>query len=370
MNYRLLHLNGGKAMELDIFGDKIRTLSNRLHKLRDSIHTEEATKTSVIMPFFAALDYDIFNPEEFVPEYTADIGIKKGEKVDYAILKNGEPILLIEAKAITEKLNKHDSQLFRYYAATKARFAILTNGVLYRFYTDLDETNKMDANPFFDFNLLDPRDTHILELYKFRKDAFNVDDILTTASELKYTSAIKKFLSEQWESPSDELVTLIISDIYQGKRTKQVVDKFQPLVKTSLKQFVNDMVNDKLKAALTNSSEAVTPVYENANNDLVASVSEEPQIVTTPEEIEGYATIKLLLKDVVDIERIGFRDNLSYFNILLDNNIRKWVCRLHLNGSNKSIQFNDEERTYAVIAKPIDLFEHKQKLEEIVKRFA
>ena len=362
-------------MDLSMFSEKVKTLSNRLQKLRESIHTEEATKTSVIMPFFAALDYDIFNPEEFVPEYTADVGIKKGEKVDYAILQNGEPIILIEAKSINEKLERHDSQLYRYYGVTKAKFAILTNGILYRFYTDLDETNKMDSNPFFEFNLLDPKDAYIAELYKFRKDTFNVDEILTTASELKYTGEFKKFFNAQWENPSDELVSMIIGEIYQGKKTKQVIDKFQPLVKKSFRQFVNDTLNDKLKAALANSNEitdiqshtdAIVEMEAAATVEIVAS---EPQIVTTPEEIEGYATIKLMLHGTVDADRIGFRDNLSYFNILLDNSIRKWICRLHLNGTNKYIQFNDDDKALISISKPLDLLTYRDKLEETVNKF-
>ena len=126
------------------FIDEIKQYSKRVSNLKDSLSTEEATKTSLIMPFFALLGYDVFNPEEFVPEYTADVGIKKGEKVDYAILSNGEPVMLIECKAVKEELKKHDSQLFRYFGTSKAKFAILTNGIIYRFFTDLDEPNKMD----------------------------------------------------------------------------------------------------------------------------------------------------------------------------------------------------------------------------------
>lgn len=142
----------GKIVMSD-FVDQVKNLAKRVKKLKDSILTEEATKTSVIMPFFQSLGYDVFNPEEFVPEFTADVGIKKGEKVDYAILQNGHPIILIEAKSIQERLEKHDSQLFRYFGTTTAKFAILTNGIVYRFYTDLDEQNKMDKVPFFEFNI-------------------------------------------------------------------------------------------------------------------------------------------------------------------------------------------------------------------------
>ncbi len=156
------------------FNEKIRNLSERLDNMRGNIHTEEATKTSIIMPFFQILGYDVFNPAEFTPEYIADVGIKKGEKVDYAIMDEGEPLILIEAKSLTEVLTKHDSQLFRYFGTTKAKFGILTNGVTYKFFTDLEEQNKMDAAPFFTFDLADIKESSLNELAKFRKDNFDL----------------------------------------------------------------------------------------------------------------------------------------------------------------------------------------------------
>ena len=167
------------------FIDEIKQFSKRVDGLKDNLTTEEATKTSLIMPFFALLGYDVFNPDEFVPEYTADVGIKKGEKVDYAILNNGEPVILIEAKWVKEELQKHDSQLFRYFGTSKAKFAILTNGITYRFYTDLEETNKMDEKPFLEINMLDIKEAQVAELKKFKKSAFSIDEIFNTASQLK-----------------------------------------------------------------------------------------------------------------------------------------------------------------------------------------
>ncbi|MDA5108427.1 type I restriction endonuclease [Brevibacillus thermoruber] len=355
---------------MDNFPELIKALSKRVHKIKDSIQTEEATKTSIIMPFFQVLNYDVFNPEEFLPEFVADVGIKKGEKVDYAIMKNGEPLILIEAKSIQEPLEKHDSQLFRYFGTTKAKFAILTNGITYRFYTDLEEQNKMDATPFFEFNLLDIRDNQISELYKFRRENFDIENILTTASELKYTNEIKQFLAKQWDNPSDEFVSFILSNIYSGKKTKQVLEKFNGVVKKSLKQFVNDMLNDKLKVALANTnSEADNDMEQPTQTVKEVAATEEPQIVTTQEEIEGYVTVKLLLHNIVDPERVHYRDNLSYFNVLLDNNIRKWICRLGLNGSNKYIQFNDESRTTININSVSDIALHKDKIIEVTKKF-
>ena len=206
---------------MEIFKQKIKNLSSRIEKVRESIHTEEATKTSLILPLIQALGYDVFNPEELVPEYIADVGIKKGEKIDYAIMKNEEPVILIEAKSVTEILTKHDSQLFRYFGTTKAKFAILSNGIEYKFFTDLEEQNKMDQKPFFTINMLDLKDIDILELAKFRKSDFDVVNVLTTASELKYTGEIKQYINAQVENPSEDFVKVVINDIYQGVKTKK-----------------------------------------------------------------------------------------------------------------------------------------------------
>ena len=155
------------------FQEELKNFASKIESLKDHIHTEEATKTSIILPLFHLLGYDIFNPAEFCPEFIADVGIKKGEKVDYAILNNGSPMILIEVKCLNQKLDKHDSQLFRYFATTNAKFAILTNGLQYRFYTDLKEPNKMDKDPFFQFDFSDLTSDKIATLEQFTKKNFS-----------------------------------------------------------------------------------------------------------------------------------------------------------------------------------------------------
>ena len=179
------------------FIDKINQFSKRIDMIKASLATEEATKTALIMPFFNLLGYDVFNPMEFIPDFTSDIGTKKCEKVDYAIIKDNEPVILIEAKGVNDDLTKHDAQLFRYFTATNAKFAILTNGIIYKFFTDLEESNKMDKKPFLEVNLLDINEMQVSELKKFTKDSFDIDTIFNTASELKYTNLIKIQLNNQ-----------------------------------------------------------------------------------------------------------------------------------------------------------------------------
>ncbi len=350
------------------FQEKIKGLSKRTASIKDNIMTEEATKTSLVMPFFQLLGYDIFNPAEFTPEFTADVGIKKGEKVDYAIMNDGLPIILIEAKSVNEALEKHDSQLFRYFGTTTAKFAILTNGVIYRFYTDLEEKNKMDTSPFFEFNLLDLKDSAIQELSKFRKDSFDLDKIFNTASELKYLNKIKIFLNDQWELPSEDFVKFLVGQIYDGVKTKNTIEKFEPIVKKGFKQFINDLVNDKLNAALKSTVEEERQETA-ATIDVDVETVEEPLIVTTEEEIEGYAIIKAILTNMLDPDRVYYRDNQSYFNVLLDDNIRRWIVRLYLETSKKYIEFNDEDKERVPIDKVTDILDYSERIKKIAQMF-
>lgn len=219
------------------FNESIKQFAERVSKLKDTISTEEATKMSLIVPMFQLLGYDVFNPLEFCPEYIADVGIKKGEKVDYAILENDSPNILVECKSCAEQLDKHSSQLFRYFGTTPAKFGILTNGIIYRFYTDLEEANKMDLVPFLEIDMLNLKDASINELKKFCKDNFDKDKIFSTAEELKYSGLIKGILSNEFDSPSEEFVRFILSSIYDGQKNQRVIEKFTPVVKKSVLLF-------------------------------------------------------------------------------------------------------------------------------------
>lgn len=310
-----------------MFEEKIKSFIGRIDELKESIKTEEATKTSLIMPFFSMLGYDVFNPTEFVPEYVADVGIKKGEKVDYAIIIDEEPTILIEAKSVTETLEKHDSQLFRYFGTSKAKFAILTNGIEYRFYTDLDEVNKMDSTPFLTINLLNLRDSDIAELKKFAKETFDKNNILNSASELKYCGLIKAFLKQEFANPSDEFTkTILSSNIYEGRLYQNVIDKFRPIVKKSISQYINELVNDKIKNALSSNN------GDNENVDEVEELAENTthdEITTTAEELQAFYIIKSLLGESIPLERITYKDTVSYFAVLIDGKVTRWICRVY-----------------------------------------
>lgn len=311
------------------FKDTLKAFIDRVEMLKDTIQTEEATKMSLIVPFFQILGYDVFNPLEFCPEYTADVGIKKGEKVDYAILVKNEPVILIEAKAASRKLDKHSSQLFRYFVTTSAKFAILTNGITYKFYTDLEETNKMDKEPFLEVNLLNLKDSHISQLAKFRKDSLNVADILDSASLLKYNNLFKKYIEQQFQNPADEMVKLFLQPVYKGAKTQAVIEKFRPILKKALQDYLNEVLNEKLQSAI---------------NSTNASTAPETGSLTTEEEWDALSLIKVILKDTLDVNKITYKCTESYTAILYDNNSRKWLCRLILKNTQKTLILPGENK--------------------------
>ena len=350
--------------------DRIKDLAARIPKQMDHIQTEEATKNAFIMPFLSALGYDVFNPMEVIPEYTADIGTKKGEKVDYVIKKDDEIIILIECKWSGIDLHQnHASQLYRYFSTTAARFCILTNGIVYEFYSDIDEPNKMDSKPFFEFNILDFEDHQINELKKFTKSAFSLEDILTTASTLKYTGAIKKILEQELENPSEEFVRFFASRIYDGRLTQSVLEQFRQIVKKAREQFINEKINDRLKSALSTNEDKKEEISE-----VVETIDSSPKndgIETTEEEIEGYNIIKAILRNVVDVKRVVMRDTKSYCGILLDDNNRKPICRLHFNHSRKYLGLIANKQEERVEIESLDdIFKYTDKLRAVIGEYS
>jgi hypothetical protein len=331
------------------FFEKLNSLSAKIRQQASAIKTEEATKNAFVMPFInTVLGYDVFDPREVTPEFVCDIGTKKGEKIDYAILKDGEVQILIECKKIGEPLSiNHASQLFRYFHTTSARILILTNGQVYKFFTDLDAPNKMDEKPFLELDLLDIDEHTVPELIKLTKSAFDVDSIVSAAGELKYVSQIKKELALQFTKPDDDFVKFFASRVYEGMITQKVREQFAELTRKAVAQILNDQINDRLKSAMSGAIQpnyaAVAKTPENVISEQVDD-SAEDKIITTLEELEGYHIVKAIVRSVVDAKRIIQRDTQSYFGILLDDNNRKPICRLHFNRLQKYIGIFDQEK--------------------------
>lgn len=359
------------------FIDQLKQFAKRAATLKDTINTEEATKTAIIMPFFAMLGYDVFNPQEFVPEFTADVGIKKGEKVDYAIIKDDKPVILIECKSISENLDKHDSQLFRYFGTSDAKFSILTNGIIYRFFTDLDEPNKMDTTPFLEVDILNLRDSQVAEIKKFSKQNFEVESIFSTASALKYEGEFKSIMAGLLDNPPDDFVRLFLQNAYDGVKTQAVVDKFRPILKKALADFIAETLNDKIKSVLGGagninppSTAEKAPAQDTIEPDELKK--KEPRIVTTEEELEGYFIIKNALKDVAGgMDNITYKDTESYFNILYKGNTRKWICRLKLTDHQKTLMVPTETKDTEkyTLSDIYDILNHKDRLTAVLERY-
>jgi len=322
------------------FEEKINALAEKVPSLIDHLETEEATKNALIMPFINALGYDIFNPQEVVPEFVADVGTKKGEKVDYAIMKDGDVIILIECKAAKTNLcDANMSQLYRYFAVTKSRIAILTNGINYQIFSDLEEPNKMDARPFLELDMRNLRKNLLAETRKLGKEKFDLDRMLSTANELKYTSQIKKAIICQFDNPDEDFVRYFFNAVNTGARfTSAAKNEFTEFVKKATSQFINERVSDFL--------DSVKAVQKEAEEIEVEESTEERSdgVITTEEELESFQIVRAILSQNVDPERISQRDTKSYFGVLLDDNNRKPLCRFRFNTSQKYICLIDEKK--------------------------
>ncbi|WP_098464920.1 type I restriction endonuclease [Isoptericola jiangsuensis] len=334
-------------------GERLASLATKIEQQKATIETEEATKNAFVMPFISlVLGYDVFDPTEVVPEFTADVGTKRGEKVDYAIVKDGEVQMLVEAKAIGAPLSlNHASQLFRYFATTNARIAVLTNGQHYHFFTDLEKPNRMDEKPFLQLDLLDLDETLVPEVQKLTKDSFDLDSVVSAAEELKYIGALKRALAAQFREPDDDWVKALTNRVYEGSFTQRVKEQFRGLVGKATKQFLADQVNDRLKAALGSQTYSEVPATAmtgvEAAEESVTDV-EAPDsrgIETTLEEVEGYQIVRAIVCSEVSPSRIVHRDTKSYMGILLDDNNRKPIARLHFNTGQKYLGLFDEDKS-------------------------
>lgn len=357
------------------FKDSIKQLADKIAQLKDGILTEEATKNAFIMPFINTLGYDVFNPLEVIPEMDCDLVKKKGEKIDYAIMKEGSPIILIECKHWKQDLSLHDTQLKKYFVASKAKFGLLTNGIRYLFYTDLEDRNIMDEKPFLELDITELKDYQLEELKKFHKSYFDIDNILNSASELKYSNELKKIFAEEIVNPTPEIVKYFTKKVYDGIITAKVQEQFSELVKRAISSYVNELISKRLKTALNSeeqreASETIigSPEIEQTENAAVAGDG----IETTQEELDGFNIVKAIVRKAVDVSRVIYRDALSYCAILLDDNNRKPICRLYFNSKTKkyiSTFDRDKKETKHEITDLNDIFNFEKELCEVINAY-
>jgi len=333
------------------FVEQIKNLAKTAAELKDHLQTEEATKTALILPFFQTLGYNVFNPFEFLPEPAADVGVKQGEKVDYAIMfeKDGQrdPMILVECKWSGAALSRKDSevfrhfglsQLFRYFGTTTAKYAILTNGLVYQFFTDLDEPNKMDLTPFLEIDLLNLQENLVTELKRFRRDSFDPIEMADTASNLKYSKAIKDYFGKQLENPNDKFVKWFTAQVYDGHRTSAVIERFTGIVQSALNDFVAERLNDKIRNAF---GDAAVPRKEKETAPLPIEENEkaEDKAAVTDEELQVFYAVKSLLYGIVSLDRITYKKTDSYFTIFVDGMVSRWICRKKAGKKSRALIF-------------------------------
>jgi hypothetical protein len=365
------------------FIEKLQRLAGRVPTLRTHLQTEEATKNALVMPFIGIMGYDVFDPLEVIPEFTADYGTKKGEKVDYAVKKDDKIIMLFECKHCDGDLSiNHASQLFRYFSVTEARIGVLTNGVQYRFFTDLEAPNKMDEVPFLELDITVLNEAVTGELKKITKPSFNLDELITGASDLKYTREIKRQLFEQMEAPTDEFVRLFAAKLISGPLTPARKEYFAGLTKKAFKTLIAEQISQRLQSVMGDSTSPISVSVGSANpmpqsvevmvesTDTTGEITRDDKgaIVTTEHEIEGFHIIKAILRQNVDPHRIISRDTQSYFGILLDDNNRKPLARLYFNRSQKYLGLFNEQReeTKIPIADLNEIYDHTNELKRVL----
>ena len=316
------------------FKDDVADLAKRAISAQAIAQTEEATKNAIVMPFLRVLGFDVFDPTQVIPEYVADVGLKKGEKIDYAV-KIGDRIeYLVEAKAVSVSLRDAQySQLFRYFHTCDANIGILTNGLQIWFFSDLDAPNKMDANPFFKFDLLSYDDNDLRELEKFHKANFSIENIKAAASTLKYLRGAMAFIERQWANPDEEFVRMMAREFYEGQLRTPVVETLKPIVKRAFDDLFRQRALKRIDTAFDGE----------AKGEALPTVDDK-LIETTEEEKQAFMIVRAIAAEVAPVSRIAIRDAQSYCAILFDDNRLKPIMRLHFNGKSKFVVVFDAER--------------------------
>lgn len=352
------------------FKDSIKQLSQKAAQFKDNLLTEEATKTTLVLPFIMALGYDVFNPLEVVPEMDCALVNKKSDKIDYAIMNEGKPVMLIECKQANVNLELHTTQLQKYFAASNAKFGLLTNGIEYRFYTDLDKLNIMDEKHFLAVNILDMTDNDIEQLKKFHKSYYNEGNILNSAQDLKYSTEIRNILDKEISAPSADFVKFFIRQVYNGKATEKTLEFFTPIVKNCFNDVINDIIQDRLNLASTQLS---NPVTEEQPQVVEQVQPEEPVpsdgIITTQEELDSYNIVRSILRQKIDVSKIEYKDFKTYFCVYVKNSSH-WICRFHYGAYKKQLclpQDNYSSNVKLELQYIDDLFNYSEHLEKALE---
>ena len=294
----------------------------------------------------------------------ADIADRKGERVDYALQIDDTPVILIEAKVVGTPLDKVPAQLARYFNVVQsARFGVYTDGIRYLFFSDLVQSNIMDTQPFLVLDLREAIDPSIaIEIQKFTKSDFDAARILLSASRLKYVNALHIELKREFESPSVSLTKLLMGYVLEGRQTATKVEEFQIYTREAISQLVKSLVRERLTSALQTQNNVPEPEREPEEGD---------GIVTTQQEMDAWIIIRSMLRGIVGAERITMRDRKTVCLILLDDNGRKPIIRLWLDGNRYKIgipQSNGSDDVHTIDSISA-LGDHRDAIREVTQSY-
>ncbi len=357
------------------FIEKIKDLAKRIEEQKKVVATEQAAKTSMVMPFLQLMGYDVFNASEVIPEYIADWGAKKGEKVDYAIKVGGKFVMLIECKPANDKLDaSKESQLARYFTnIPEARIGMLTNGIIYKFYTDLNEPNIMDVDPFlvFDFSQINERIAMKLEMFTKEKIT-NTDSVTSDIVKLRNYSATSEVVFKELSEPSDELIRHIIKQLpFKKIANEAALAEFRIHVKKAIEQFEHNFFDEQIRKL-----QEATKTEENEQKPL--ETQPEPprnQIITTVQEYQALSIVKTILFNIISSDKVGIKDFEGYCNIVYKVQGSPCIIRLFFNEAEQgklyiSFPANEEyEKLGRMAIKDIDsINNHSEKIIATVKK--
>lgn len=337
--------------------DDLRQLSEQIKKRQSFIKGEEATKQALVLPFLQVLGFDIYDPTEVRPEYVADFAKKKSngqfEKIDYALYVKGELGIFVECKSIDSKPEDHDGQLSRYFNSTQSvRVGVLTNGLSYRFFTDLRAQNIMDEAPFFEFNILSFSERDADALKPFTKDGFNSASVQRYAEEIISMEKITSLVDELLRNPSEDFVRFILGtlNLVSGRITDRVIERFSPIVKRSVQSALVGMMTKSIQQEIApapasvvehtpptpSPSDGIQPLMAEAQAAKDTAPREGAGVVTTEEELEIFRIVSRLCDESTVKVPIKYKDTVSYFGINIGV-VTRWFLRVFTSGPKKFV---------------------------------
>ncbi len=341
------------------FVQKLHELATQIPRLEQQglIKTQASTKQALVLPFISALGYNVFDPGEVTPEFVAEMDVQQGNYADYAVMRDGKPIIVFECKSLQTDLNQlQPVALDRYFTFTEARIGVLTNGLAYEFYTDLDAQSSRDEMPFLVFNILDSTSHEMMKL--FTRQSFDLETITSIPLDLKYTSVIKQLIADEMSQPSERLVNYFASQVYSGPLSPARQTQFADIIQHAWREILGApaMIEEApapVQAVATPPKwprAEATPTASNPPTPAPKPASPPPfpdtKTILADPGLEAFRIIREIAQSVVSNKHIVMRDAQGYCYLVHNNGSRRRVaiCRVYINGGQKMLGLFDEHQ--------------------------